>query len=47
MREKVKQALIDIVGKQNYTDSLIDIISFSSDASEEYSRPACGVWCQL
>ncbi len=44
MQEEVKQALIDIVGEGNYTDSLIDIISFSSDASEEYSRPACGIW---
>lgn len=46
MDEKVKAALIDIVGKKNFTDSLIDIVSFSYDASEEYSRPACGVWIE-
>jgi len=42
----VKQALIDIVGENNYTDQLIDIVSFSYDASEEFSRPACAVWVE-
>jgi len=44
MDEKIKQALIEIVGKENYTDSLIDMVSFSYDASEHSHRPACAVW---
>ena len=46
MNETIKQALIDIVGESNYTDQLIDIISFSYDASEEFSRPECAVWVE-
>ena len=46
MDDKVKKALIDIVGKKNFTDSLIDLVSFSYDASEEHSRPACGIWIE-
>lgn len=44
MQEKLKQSLIDIVGEKNYTDSLIDMVSFSYDASEHSHRPSCGVW---
>ncbi len=44
MRETIKQGLIHIVGEKNYTDRLIDLVSFSYDASEEFSRPACAVW---
>jgi glycolate oxidase len=44
MIEKVKQALINIVGEGNYTDSLIDIVSYSYDGSEHRHRPSCGVW---
>ena len=44
MEEEVKQALIDIVGEKNYTDSLIDMVSYSYDASEHSHRPSCGVW---
>ena len=46
MDNKVKEALIGIVGKKNYTDSLIDMVSFSYDASEEYGRPICAVWIE-
>ena len=44
MDENIKQALIDIVSEDNYTETLIDMVSFSYDASEHSHRPACGVW---
>jgi len=44
MDEKIKQALVEIVGEENYTDSLIDMVSFSYDASEHSHRPTCAVW---
>ena len=44
MDESIKQSLIDIVGEKNYTDSLIDLVSYSYDASEYSHRPDCGVW---
>ncbi len=46
MDAAIKQALIEIVGERNYTDSLIDIVSYSYDASEHRSRPSCGVWVE-
>ncbi len=46
MNKKIKQALIEIVGEENYTDSLIDMVSFSYDASEHSHRPACAVWAE-
>ena len=46
MDEKIKQALTDIVGKKNFTDDLIDLVSYSYDASEHSHRPDCGVWPQ-
>ena len=44
MDEKVKQDLIKIVGEENYTERLIDMVSYSYDASEHFHRPSCGVW---
>ena len=44
MEDKTKKALIDIVGEENYTDSLIDLISYSKDASEHKHRPDVAVW---
>jgi len=46
MDKKIKEALIHIVGEKNYTDSLIDIVSYSYDASEHSHRPSCGVWAE-
>lgn len=46
MDEKIKQALVEIVGEENYTDSLIDMVSFSYDASEHSHRPTCAVWSE-
>jgi glycolate oxidase len=44
MDEKIKMALIEIVGDDNYTERLIDMVSYSYDASEHHHRPSCGVW---
>ncbi len=44
MNDNIKQALIGIVGEDNYTESLIDMVSYSYDASEHRHRPFCGVW---
>ena len=44
MKEKIKRALIDIVGQENYTDSLIDMVAYSKDASEHKHRPEAAVW---
>ena len=44
MDEKIKQELIKIVGEENYTERLIDMVSYSYDASEHSHRPSCGVW---
>ena len=46
MDKRIKQALIDIVGEENYTDSLIDMVSYAYDASEHSHRPSCGVWVE-
>jgi len=43
MDEKLKQDLIGIVGDANVTDSLIDMVSLSYDASEHRGRPEAGV----
>lgn len=44
MEERIKQELIKIVGEENYTERLIDMVSYSYDASEHHHRPSCGVW---
>ena len=44
MDAKIKQELIDIVDKERFTDNLIDLVSYSYDASHFTSRPFCGVW---
>jgi glycolate oxidase len=44
MDEHIKQALIDIVGRENFTDSVIDLVTYSYDASSHRSRPEAAVW---
>jgi glycolate oxidase len=44
MDAKIKAALIDIVGQENFTDDLIDLVSYSYDGSQHRHRPACAVW---
>jgi glycolate oxidase len=40
----VKQSLTNIVGTANFTDSLIDLVSYSYDASDHNHRPDAAVW---
>jgi len=44
MDEKIKKKLIEIVGEDCFTDTLIDLISYSKDASEHKHRPEAAVW---
>jgi glycolate oxidase len=44
MDERIKQELVKIVGEENYTERLMDMVSYSYDASEHSHRPSCGVW---
>jgi len=41
---RIKQALINIVGEENVTDHLIDLVSYSYDASDHDHRPEAAVW---
>jgi glycolate oxidase len=40
----IKKALIQIVGEENFTDRLIDLVSYSYDASDHSHRPEAGLW---
>ncbi|MFH1491658.1 MAG: FAD-linked oxidase C-terminal domain-containing protein [Pseudomonadota bacterium] len=44
MEEGVKKALIDIVGVSGFSDSLIDLVSYSYDASDHDHRPEAALW---
>jgi len=44
VKPEIKQQLKDIVGPENFTDSLIDLIAYSKDASEFKHRPDAAVW---
>jgi glycolate oxidase len=44
MEIKIKEALLDIVGPENFSDKLIDQVAYSYDASESSSRPDCAIW---
>ena len=44
MNKDIKEALIEIVGQQNFTDLLIDLVSYSYDASGHDHRPDAAVW---
>jgi glycolate oxidase len=46
MDPKIRHALMEIVGSENFTETLIDLVSFSSDASEHQHRPDAAVWVQ-
>ena len=46
MEATFKDALIDIVGSENYTESLIDLVSFSYDSSGLSQRPEAAIWIQ-
>ncbi|MGD9125360.1 MAG: FAD-linked oxidase C-terminal domain-containing protein [Desulfarculaceae bacterium] len=44
MNDQTKEKLRGIVGEAYFTDQLIDLVSFSSDASEHSHRPEAAVW---
>ena len=44
MDPRIKERLIGIVGEENFTDRLIDLISYSVDASEHKHRPDAAIW---
>ncbi len=44
MDTTIKQSLQGIVGLDNFTNSLIDLIAYSKDASEHRHRPDAAVW---
>ena len=44
MDANMKTRLIDIVGEKNFTDQLIDMVSYSYDGSQHMHRPTCAVW---
>ncbi len=41
---RIRESLIDIVGKENFTDQLIDRVSYAYDASDNDHRPEAAVW---
>ena len=44
VQNRIKKTLIEIVGPENYTEKLIDLISYSYDASTYDNRPDCILW---
>jgi len=44
MDEKTRQALVDIVGSDNFTEKTIDLVSYSYDASLYDHRPDAAIW---
>lgn len=46
MDEKLEQAIVGIVGEDNFTRNIIDLVSYSCDASEHSHRPLCAVFAE-
>ena len=44
MKPDVKKSLTAIVGPDNFSDQLIDLVSYSSDATSHRHRPEAAVW---
>ena len=44
MDKSIEKSLIEAVGRENFTSSLIDLVSYSYDASDHNSRPEAAVW---
>jgi len=44
LNEKTKQELAAIVGRENFTDARIDMVSYSRDAMGAVGNPECAVW---
>ena len=46
MDERLEQAIKDIVGEDRFTRHIIDLVSYSCDASEHSHRPLCAVFVE-
>ena len=46
MKDSVKKILKEIVGEENFTEQLIDLVSYAYDSSEHSHRPECAVWAE-
>lgn len=46
LEQKLKEALKAIVGPEGFSEALIDMVSYSADASEHSHRPQAAVWPQ-
>lgn len=44
MKASIRDGLIEIVGEENVSDDMMDLVSYSSDASEHRHRPDGAVW---
>ena len=44
MKEEIKESLAAIVGPENFSDQLMDLVSYSTDATEHSHRPEAAVW---
>ncbi|HDR15152.1 MAG TPA: FAD-binding protein, partial [Desulfobacteraceae bacterium] len=44
MDKSIKNQLVEAVGRENVTASLIDLVSYSYDASDHNHRPEAAVW---
>ncbi|MEW6374295.1 MAG: FAD-linked oxidase C-terminal domain-containing protein [Thermodesulfobacteriota bacterium] len=44
MKDRMKKALIEIVGQENFTDSLIELVPYAYDASDHDHRPEVVIW---
>ena len=44
MTDTLKERFKEIVGEENFTDQLIDLISYAHDASSYHHRPECALW---
>ena len=44
MTDDIKKQLIDLVGENAFSASLIDLVSYSYDASDHSHRPEAVVW---
>jgi glycolate oxidase len=44
LEDRTKLALAEIVGQENFTDSLIELVPYSYDASDHDHRPEAVVW---
>jgi glycolate oxidase len=46
MDQRIKQALIGILGEENFSDRIMDLVSYSYDVSSFSNRPDCAIWAE-